>query len=200
MTTFRTWLEPTGELEIRQDGKRRILRGVFPYGGLAVVSDRGRVRKERIAPNAFDFAINREPERKIDLLVGHDFGAPIANRQTGSLLIESNAEAVTFEATLPELADMPTWVDDAVKAVRAGLMLGLSPGFRTPPPNVVPDAEVEIPEPGNPGVYITEVREGVLREMSLVTAAAYDDASVSLRAESETVLTLPTPRAATLWL
>ena len=198
MTTLRTWLEPTGELSIRQTGKRRTIRGVFPYGGLAVVADRGRVRKERIAKDAFRYAID-DPKRKIDLLVGHDFGQPIANRQTGSLAIQSNAEAVTFEATLPEAVDMPTWVDDAVKAVRAGLMLGLSPGFRVPPSNVVPDAEVEMPEPGNPGVFITEVRAGVLREMSLVTAGAYDDASVSLRAESNALIT-PSPRAATLWL
>ena len=198
MTTLRTWLEPTGELEIRQTGKRNTLRGVFPYGGLAVISDRGRVRKERIAKDAFRYAID-DPKRKIDILVGHDFGQPIANRQTGSLAIASDARAVTFEATLPSDGDMPTWVDDAVKAVRAGLMLGLSPGFRVPPSNVVPDAEVEVEEPGNPGVFITEVRAGVLREMSLVTAGAYDDASVSLRAESNVLIT-PSPRAATLWL
>ena len=198
MTILRTWLEPTGELEIRQTGKRRTIRGVFPYGGLAVVSDRGRVRKERIAKDAFRYAID-DPKRKIDVLVGHDFGKPIANRQTGSLAIESNADAVTFQAILPDDADMPTWVDDAVRAVRAGLMLGLSPGFRVPPPDVVPDAEVEMPEPGNPGVFITEVRAGVLREMSLVTAGAYDEASVTLRAESNALI-VPSPRAATLWL
>ena len=198
MQNLRTWLEPTGELEIRQAGGKRSIRGVFPYGGLAVVSDRGRVRKERIAKDAFRYAID-DPKRKIDLLVGHDFGKPIANRQTGSLAIESNADAVTFQALLPDDADMPTWVDDAVRAVRAGLMLGLSPGFRVPPPDVVPDAEVEVPEPGNPGVFITEVRAGVLREMSLVTAGAYEEANVSLRAESNALIT-PSPRAATLWL
>ena len=42
--------------------------------------------------------------RKIDLLVGHDFGKPIASRQSGSLTIADSAEAVTFEATLPEEA------------------------------------------------------------------------------------------------
>ena len=198
MTTLRTWLEPTGELEIRQTGKRRTIRGVFPYGGLAVVQDRGRVRKERIAADAFRYAID-DPKRKIDVLVGHDFGKPIANRQTGSLAIESDARAVRFEATLPEAVDMPSWVDDAVRAVRAGLMLGLSPGFRVPPRDVVPDAEVDVPEPGNPGVFINEIRAGVLREFSLVTAAAYLDAGVSLRAESNVLIT-PSPRAATLWL
>ena len=156
------------------------------------------MRKERIASDAFRYAID-DPKRKIDILVGHDFGKPIANRQTGSLAIESNADAVTFQAILPDDADMPTWVDDAVRAVRAGLMLGLSPGFRVPPPDVVPDAEVEVPEPGNPGVFITEVRAGVLREMSLVTAGAYEEANVSLRAESNALIT-PSPRAATLWL
>ena len=198
MTILRTWLEPTGELEIRQAGGKRSIRGVFPYGGLAVVSDRGRVRKERIAKDAFRYAID-DPKRKIDLLVGHSFDRPLANRQTGSLAIQSNADAVTFQAILPDDADMPSWVSDAVKAVRAGLMLGLSPGFRVPPPDVVPDAEVEMPEPGNPGVFITEVRAGVLREMSLVTSGAYEEANVSLRAESNALIT-PSPRAATLWL
>ena len=198
MANLRTWLEPTGELEIRVEGKRRVLSGRFPYNTLAVVADRGRVRKERIASDAFRYAID-DPNRKIDVLVGHSFDRPIANRQTGSLAIESNAEAVTFEATLPNDADMPSWVDDAIRAVRAGLMLGLSPGFRVPPPDVVPDAEVEMPEPGNPDVFITEVRAGVLREMSVVTAGAYSDAGVSLRAESHALI-IPRPRAATLWL
>ena len=198
MADLRTWREPSGSLEIRQEGVGRVLRGVFPYGALATVADRGRVRKERIMSRAFGFAIDREPSRKIDLLVGHSFNQPVANRQTGSLKITDGDDAVRFEARLPD--DAPTWVEDMEKSVRAGLMIGLSPGFRIPPPDVVPDAEIEVPEPGNPSVYITEVHEGVLREMSVVTAGAYADAYVALRAETEDVIQIPRPRAATLWL
>ena len=54
-----------GELEIRQSGRR--LAGRFPYSQRsgdrqATVMDRGRVRKERIAPDAFGWQV-REFEK-----------------------------------------------------------------------------------------------------------------------------------------
>ena len=61
---------------------------------LGIVSDRGNVRKERIASHAFNFAI-ADTSRRIDLLVGHDFGKPIASRQSGTLEIVDNADAVS---------------------------------------------------------------------------------------------------------
>ena len=128
-----------GSLEIRQTGGARVLRGRFPYGSLGTIASRGRVRKERFEPRAFRFAIEQEPERRIDVLVGHDYGKPIASRQSGTLDIRDGDDAVTFEARLPD--DPPSWVVDAEKAVTAGLMVGLSPGFQVPPANVVADAE-----------------------------------------------------------
>lgn len=62
-------------------------------------------------------------------------------------------------------------------------MVGLSPGFRVPPSSVVPGAERLIAEPGNPSVSIREINEAVLREFSVVTSAAYEDAVVDLRSE-----------------
>ena len=121
-----------GSLEIRQIGGARLLVGAFFYGTPAVIRDRGRVRKERFESRAFDFAINQEPARRIDLLVGHDFGKPIASRQAGTLTLVDGDDAVRFEATLPD--DPPSWVVDVERAVAAGLMTGLSPGFRVPPP------------------------------------------------------------------
>ena len=167
-----------GNLEIRQVNGSRLLTGTFPYGGLATMSDRGRVRKERINSGAFAFAID-DPDARIDLLVGHDFGKPIASRQSGTLEIQDNGDSVTFQATLPD--DPPSWVVDAEKAIAAGIMTGLSPGFRVPPLSVVPGAERTVPEPGNPGVSIREVNQAVLREMSVVTSAGYRDATVDLR-------------------
>ena len=53
-----------GELEIRQGGGSRIIRGRFPYGTLATVADRGRTRKETIAiPEHFQIAIDNEVDR-----------------------------------------------------------------------------------------------------------------------------------------
>ena len=168
------------ELEIRRSGDKRILTGRFNYGSTATIRDRGRVRKERFEPHAFNFAIEDET-RQLDILVGHDFGRPIASRKAGTLEIEDSADAVNFEARLPD--DPPSWVVDAEKSIAAGLMVGLSPGFAVPPASVVPDAERLEDEPGNPGVQIRVIREAVLREFSIVTAPAYQDAAVDLRAE-----------------
>ncbi len=170
-----------GSLEIRRSGGARLLTGRFNYGSTATMRNSGRIRKERFEPRAFRFAIEEEPERRIDILVGHDFGKPVASRQSGSLKIKDGAAAVTFEARLPD--DPPSWVVDAEKAIGAGLMVGLSPGFVVPPKDVVPDAEAILPEPGNPGVGIRVIRQAVLQEFSVVTSGAYADAGVDLRAD-----------------
>ena len=183
-----------GELEIRQSGRGRVLRGRFNYASMATIRDRGRVRKETFEPRAFRFAIE-DDSRQIDVLAGHDFGKPLASRKAGTLEIVDGDEAVTFEARLPD--DPPSWVIDAERAIAAGLMTGLSPGFTVPPASAVPDAERLEPEPGNPGVQIRVIREAVLREFSVVTAPAYADAGVALRSDH------PTPghnRRRRIWL
>ena len=185
------------KLEIRQVGGAREMYGRFPYNAQAVVRDRGVVRKERFESGAFAFALE-DQSRAIDLLVGHDFGKPVANRQTGSLVFTDTDEALEFVAQLPD--DSPSWVLDAERAVAAGLMQGLSPGFTVPPPSVLADAERLIPEPGNPGVSIRSIRAAVLREMSIVTNAAYQESAVELRAEDWGILAPIKPRAETLWL
>ena len=188
-----------GELEIRQLGDARQITGRFPYEALAVTSDRGSVRKERIKSHAFAFAIN-DRTRRLDLLVGHDFGKPIASRQSGTLTIADSAEAVTFEATLPAEGFTPTWVLDAEKAISNGTMTGLSPGFRVPPRATVPNAESLIPEPGNSAVQIREIRQAVLREMSVVTSGTYEDAFVELRDDESANAILFVPRSVLTWL
>ena len=84
---------------------------------------------------------------------------------------------------------------DAERAIAAGLMVGLSPGFTVPPTSAVPDAETLEDEPGNPGVQIRVIREAVLREFSVVTSPAYTDAAVDIRAD----LLVPSRRRR-LWL
>ena len=187
-----------GNLEIRQVGGFRLLVGTFPYNRQATIADRGSVRKEVIGSNAFSFSID-DPNAKIDLLVGHEFGKPIASRAAGTLVVSNTSEAVSFEATLPSEALTPSWVLDAEKAIANGTMTGLSPGFRVPPKSVVPNAETLHPEPGNPGIQIRRINDAVLREMSVVTNAVYDEAFVEMRAEeSNAVLFLP--RSVFRWL
>ena len=188
-----------GQLEIRRGGGASKIAGTFLYNTKGVISDRGRVRKESFSSRAFRFAIDEQPDRKIDILVGHDFQRPVASRQSGTLSIVDADDAVRFEATLPDESLMPTWVLDVIKSIEAGIMVGLSPGFRVPPPSVVPNAERLIPEEGNPGVQIREISDAVLREFSVVTNGVYDDALVELRAEDLAVAKFD-PRSIMTWL
>ena len=218
MEEFGVW---AGELEIRQRGSARILSGSFPYGKLATVADRGRRRKERIEPGAFDFQLDRfaevareiqaiqsqavaeviEEQRaantserldelqealeraNVHILRGHDFNQPLGDMKRGTARVESTREAIEFEVDLPPDEDLPTYFADAIKEVRNGRAGGISPGFRMPPSNVVPGAEVDIPEPGNPSVSIRVIRQAVLYELSIVSRPAYGSTDVDLRAE-----------------
>lgn len=172
---------PAAGLEVRREGKRPRIAGRFPYGSLAVLSDRGKVRKERIMPGAFDFTLT-DPDAEVNLLFGHSFDRPLASRQAGSLVLKDTAKALTFEAIIePGLEDV-THVRDALTLLGAGLVTGISPGFRVPPKETVPDNERLDPEPGNPSVFIRTLLQLVLYELSLVTRPAYGDSEAELRA------------------
>ena len=194
MDAFNAW---PGELEVRQEGGASVIAGRFPYNTLAVTSDRGSTRKESFSSRAFRFSI-QDTTRRIDLLVGHDFGKPIASRQSGTLTIEDSDDAVRFVANLPD--NPPSWVVDVERSINAGIMTGLSPGFRVPPRGVVANAEVLRPEPGNPSVQIRQINDAVLREFSVVTSGAYLEASVELRAEDYANAVLWIPRSIMQWL
>lgn len=173
---------PAQGLEVRQQGKAPVIRGLFPYGALAVMSDRGKVRKERFAPRAFSYVLEDEPDREVSFLLGHSFDRPLASRKNGSLVLRDSDDALTFEATIdPDLLDV-THVRDALAMLAAGLVKGISPGFRVPPKDVVPDNERLDPEPGNPGVFIRTLLAVVLFELSLVCRPAYEASQAELRA------------------
>ena len=169
------------DLELRQRGRE--LSGRFPYRSRATVSDRGRVRKEEFLQRAFAFAVEDET-REIHLLAGHSFDRPLASKLRGTLKLKDGDDGLRFTAELPEEAAQPSWMRDTVMALNAGLVGGISPGFRVPPPAAVPNAEALIPEPGNPGVQIRVIRQAVLFELSLVTRPAYPATEVDLRADN----------------
>lgn len=172
---------PASGLEVRQQGRAPVIRGLFPYGALATMADRGKVRKERIMPGAFSFTLD-DPDREISFLLGHSFDRPLASRRNGSLVLLDTDEALTFEATIePDLLDV-THVRDALAMLAAGLIKGISPGFRVPPKEAVPDNERLDPEPGNPGVFIRTLLQLLLFEISLVSRPAYEASQAELRA------------------
>ena len=72
-----------------------------------------------------------------------------------------------------------------------------------PPTNVVPGAEVDIPEPGNPSVSIRVIRQAVLYELSIVSRPAYASTAVDLRAEVQAKANEgrdTRPNVGTIWL
>lgn len=178
-----------GELELRarRNGSRR-LRGRFPYNRKAVLSDGGRnggkPKKEVIAPKAFAYRVDL-PGEDIHLLYGHDYSKPLASRGTQTLTLKDTPEALQFEADItPEIADT-THGRDALALIEAGLSVGISPGFRIPPPRAVPadQAEKITQEAYDParGMYAATIRtvlSALLYELSVVTTPAYKDASV----------------------
>ena len=170
-----------GGLEIRQDG--RTISGFFPYSRLAVRNDRGKVRKETFAPRAFHFAVE-DPTREINLLNAHNFNQPLASKLHGSFDLVDDETGIAFTALLPPTERQPTWMKDVILSIQEGLSRGVSPGFRVPPGNVVRAAEQLLPEPGNPGVFIRQINEAVLYEVSVVTRPAYVDSTIDVRSEA----------------
>ena len=171
---------PVFDLEIRQRGGGRSFSGFFRYGSTATIRDRGRVRKERFGKRAFQHAVD-DADAEINLLRGHDFDEPLASKQSGTLRLRDTDEGLSFEARLPPVAEQPSYMVDTVRMVNAGLLTGISPGFRIPPRGVVPDAERLIPDPGVPGVQIRLINAAVLYELSLVTRPAYRDTDLDVR-------------------
>ena len=135
---------PVEDLEIRQTGSRRPrMFGRLRLDQTATVADRGRVRKERLARGVFRRSLE-DLQQEVNLLAAIN-SEHRWQRGAGKTLELREAEAkgvsyLEFEALLPIEAEQPTWVRDAVLAVGAGLIGGLSPGFRVPPSDVVPDA------------------------------------------------------------
>lgn len=190
-----------GGLELRREnnGGAR-LSGRFPYGKPAVLSDGGRTgrpRKEVIARGAFNYRID-DPKEDIHLLVGHDFGQPLASKNTGTLKFNDTAAALTFAAVItPEIADT-VHGRDALALIDAGLAVGISPGFRIPPERAVPKAEEiteeeHAPEEGKHRAIIRTILAALLYEFSIVTRPAYPEAQVEARSWETAKLIPPHP-------
>lgn len=178
------WGGHSGGLEIRKRASgAMVLRGRFPYNKRAVLSDggkRGKPQKEVFAPKAFAYRVN-DPEAEIHLLVGHSYDKPLASKKAETLTFEDTDDALTFEAEiLPEIQES-TWWKDFIAQYQAGLVGGISPGFRIPPPVTVPNAEkVEEEDPSEGRALIRTIFEALLFELSIVTVPAYQETLVEL--------------------
>lgn len=187
-----------GVLEVRAGrGGGRRLRGRFPYNKRAVLSDggrNGRPEKEEFAERAFAYRVH-DPQAEIHLLAGHSYDKPLASKLAGTLTLTDTDDALSFEAEIDEAIATTTHVRDALALLAAGLATGISPGFRLPPERAVPKAEAEewIDEEHDPAndmhrAKIRRIKQALLFELSIVTAPAYPDAQVIVRAQGESVV------------
>lgn len=171
------------ELRAAGDGSRR-LSGRFPYRKRAVLDSGGkgrRPKKEQFAPRAFSYAVE-DQDRDIHLLIGHSFDRPLASRKAGTLSLEDSDEALAFEAILTREIQQTTWARDFINAFAAGLIIGISPGFRVAPPEVVEKPEEVTEEDPSAGrALIRTIFAAVLFELSMVTRPAYAETEADLR-------------------
>ena len=178
------------ELRVAGDGSRR-LSGRFPYKKRAILDSGGkgrRPKKEEFAPKAFSFAVN-DPDRDIHLLVGHSFDKPLASRSAKTLILRDTADALTFEAVLIPEIQRASWVQDFIAGFSAGLIMGISPGFRVPD---IQGAEVTTEENPREGeALIRTIFAAVLFELSMVTRPAYRDTEADLRQLQPDPLAVP---------
>jgi uncharacterized protein len=161
------WGAASGALELRatDNGGVRV-SGRFPY---ATDTELAPGRFERIEARAFAGRI--EAGEDIHLLAGHDYGKPLASRHAGTLEIRDTPEALEIEANLSAAT---SWAADFLAAHRAGLIRGLSPGFRVP-------AGGERIERRGDGV-LRRIERAELFEFSAVTRPAYPAAQIEARA------------------
>ena len=150
--------------EIRQDGNTLV--GTFPYMTPQTVADRGRVRKAQWTPDAWKFALE-DLNREILIQLGDTArNQVIASKRAGSATFESDDKELRFVA---ELADDTTYIEDFIKQLNSGRILYQLRPFQTiPPTERVPKPYVDIPEVGNPGVYIRTFGDTILNSMNIV--------------------------------
>lgn len=159
------WGGILGSLELRAEGGATRLSATFPYGRETTLAEG---RAEVFAPGAFRASV--EARGDVHLLLGHDYGKPLASRGAGTLTLRDGEDALHLEA---EIDGGTTWASDFLAAHRAGLIRGLSPGFRVPPGG-------DRVERRGAGLLRT-VTAAELHEVSAVTVPAYPSAQIEAR-------------------
>ena len=159
------WGGNLGTLEIRAEGGATHLSARFPD---ASETELAPGRREVFAPHAFRARI--EAGEEIHLLSQHDYAKPLASTAAGTLTLRSTDAALEIRAIVDAST---TWATDFLAAHRAGLIRGLSPGFR------VPNGGDRVERRG--ADLVRTVTEAALFEVSAVTVPAYPSAQIEAR-------------------
>ena len=118
-------------------------------------------------------------KRNTFLLVGHSYDRTIADMRSGTLAVKHTRDAVELEAELPADDEMPSWVRDAVLAVKGKQLRGISPGFQ-----VARGGEhLEREDPSAGDSMIRVIDDAVVFEYSLVARPAYAGTDVDARGD-----------------
>ncbi|WBQ11435.1 HK97 family phage prohead protease [Hyphomonadaceae bacterium ML37] len=165
-------------LELRREGDGSVrISGRFPYRSPAILVERGRNGgevREVIEPGAFADAIAADSE--IHFLAAHSFDKPLASKRSGTLTFRDTPDALEVEAHITPAILRASYAADAIAAAEAGLITGLSPGFRLPPDRESAESWSEAPD----GARVRMIKRAMLAEMSLVTRPAYAAARASV--------------------
>lgn len=159
------WGGLQGGLEVREEGGAVRVAGRFPYD-----------TRTELAPGYFEtitrgaFASRVNTGADVFFLSGHDFERPLASRGAGTLHMREDGDALTFEATV---VIGTSWARDFLAAHEAGLVQGLSPGFR------VAKGGERVTRDG--GVVHRNITAAELIEVSAVTRGAYPQAQIEAR-------------------
>ena len=147
------------------------IEGEFAYDTDTIVSATEKVRKERVKPGAFSYAINA-PDREINLVLG-DNSRPLGSKKSGSLILEDTPTALKFKV---EKLPRTSYTADFLGMLRAGTITpGVIPLFSPTPTSVAArlfsdglGATITEPEKGNPGVLRRVVCSGLLTALSIL--------------------------------
>jgi HK97 family phage prohead protease len=159
------WGGSLGGLEVRQEGEAVRVAGRFPYDTRTELAPG---YFETIARGAFASRVNSQDD--LHFLSGHDFEKPLSSRSAGTLTVREENEALVFEASV---AAHTSWARDFIAAHGAGLIRGLSPGFR------VSKGGERITRDGE--TMHRTITAAALAEISAVTRAAYPLAQIEAR-------------------
>ena len=149
-------------LEVRADGDG--ISGQFLYDVDSVISDSGKVRKQRFRPGAFKYAIE-DKTREINLVLGSP-DKPLASKMAGSLEITDTPTALKFRVKrLPKTS----YARDFLGLLKAGSIApGIVPFFNRVPKSISKDADFEEEEEKGSGVFRRVVNSGVLTALSIL--------------------------------
>ena len=185
-----------GQVEVRARG--RGVYGRVDYRKDRVISNRGRVRKQRITPAAFSYnmdrwnslqlemnaAIERGIEQgvrdaiqdrvdlspDITLLAGVKYDGAIASMKARSVTFTDTSSALEFDA--PDITGTEAGRQLLARIESGQLSMGVVPLFALPPVDAIDGPVLTIePEPGNPEVDVEVVHEALLTAIAIVNRA-----------------------------